>query len=442
MQLSALSIGQLRHLLQEGHVSVSEIVDSCLQAIERDDGALNAFVSVFAEQALSAARDLDGELRAGRNRGPLHGIPVAVKDLADVAGDPTGFGSKAYATGAAKADAAFVARLRAAGALVLGKTQMVEFAFGSWGTNYALGSPVNPCDRRQDRVAGGSSSGSAVAVAAGMVPFAIGSDTGGSVRIPASLCGLVGLKTSSGLVSTAGVAPLSPTFDTIGPLTHNVADAGLALDGLTGADRPLPKASLDGLKLAVLDDEQAEPLDDVVRERHRAAIQRLRDAGCRLTPLRLPLAPLEVQARNGGIMAYEAYAYLYPWVDDDSLPLDPCVRRRVLAGAQISEQDYTAMVEQRRRDIEAFQDVFSGFSALILPTTPKLPIPLEQVDESTIPMSRLTRAANYYDLCAVSLPLGGGGSNLPSGLQISMRHGQDRDLLALATAVEDLLKTG
>ncbi|MEQ8357618.1 MAG: amidase [Kiloniellaceae bacterium] len=436
MQLSSLTIQKLSDLLTRRETSVRDIVTSCLRTIEQKDTALHAFVSVFPDAALAQADKLDRELQNGRRRGPLHGIPVAIKDLADIAGQPTGFGSRVYAAGAATTDAAFVAALRAAGAVLIGKAQMVEFAFGSWGTNHALGSPVNPLDMTTPRAAGGSSSGSAVAVAAGMAPFAIGSDTGGSVRIPAALCGLVGLKTSTGLVPTQGVAPLSHTFDTIGPLTRSVEDAGLALNALAGDEPAAQPVKLSNLRLATIDESQLEPLEPGIRTAQREALECLASAGCHTVTRRFPLEPPEIQARNGGIMSYEAYASLHRLVDDADLPLDPYVRSRIKAGANTSQEAYAAMLECRRRDIAAFHDAFADVDAIFLPTTPRTAAPLDEVDESSIPMSRLTRAGNYYDLCGLTLPGTADSQGLPTGLQIMMRHGRDRQLLAVGAAVE------
>lgn len=439
MELSRQPIHKLANLLAEERASARALVESCLESIARQNERLRAFVCVFEEEARAAADLADRARRAGRGRGPLHGIPVGIKDLADIHGWPTGFGSRAYATGPASGDALFVARLRQAGAIPLGKTQMVEFAFGSWGTNYSLGTPVNPMDPLVERVPGGSSSGSAVAVAAGMVPLAIGSDTGGSVRIPAALCGIVGLKTSAGLVPTDGVAPLSHTFDTIGPLTGNVEDAALALAALAGTRPPGGPAELSGLRWAVVDDAQIEPLDDSVRQAHRHTIRLVTRAGGRIDRFRFPLELAEIQRRNGAIMAYEAYASLHTLVDDAAKQLDPYVRQRVQAGAALSREDYEALLAQRQQDLRAFSDAFAGFDCLLLPTTPITARPVLEVDERGIPMSRLTRAGNYYELCGLSLPYLHHDNSLPIGIQLLMRRGEDARLLSVGMRAQSLL---
>ncbi len=230
------SLAELSRRLAAGQTSSQEIVAACLSRIDALDGKLHAFVDVYRDDALKLARDADTELREGRLRGPLHGLPIALKDLLHLQGRQTTAGSKSWRGRMSDHTATAVERLLAAGMIPLGKTHMVEFAFGGWGRNQPMGAPWNPWDMTTHRVAGGSSSGSAVAVAAGLAPAAIGSDTGGSIRIPAALCGLTGLKTTYGLVSLHGAVPLSTTLDSIGPLTHTVDDAALLTAAMAGPD--------------------------------------------------------------------------------------------------------------------------------------------------------------------------------------------------------------
>lgn len=424
---------------ESGELTAAQLVEASLARIAALDSELGAFVSVFDAEARSAAEQADRDRAAGASLGPLHGIPVAVKDLADIAGWPTGFGSRAYATGPAAGDAEIVRRLRRAGAIIVGKTQMVEFAFGSWGTNYSLGTPRNPRDRATARVPGGSSSGSAVAVAAGMVPAAIGSDTGGSVRIPAALCGLVGLKTTVGLLPMDGVAALSPTLDTLGPLVHCVEDAARLLSALLGATLSVPPLTPDQLTLGAVDGDQLEPLDAPVRRAYESTLERLRAAGCRLRPFRFPLHPVEMQAFSGRLMAYEAYGLLRHLVDDDSLPLDPHVRTRVLGGRGITAEAYEAVMHLRDEHCAAFAAAYAGLDGLVMPTVPLCATPIVEADESTIPMSRLTRAANYLDLSAITVPAGALAPGLPVGIQLIVPGGAEARALGLGRLVEELV---
>lgn len=245
-------------------VSAAERVTACLARIAERNGQLHAVSAVMADRALTRAAALDRSAASGQPRKPLHGLPVLVKELCDIRGLPTNFGSLAYATAPAQATAPALQRLEDAGAVLLGTTHMVEFAIGSWGTNYARGTPWNPADLATHRVPGGSSSGSAVAVAAGLAPVAIGSDTGGSIRIPSSLCGVVGFKPTYGLIPTEGVAPLGPTFDTLGPITRTVAEARLLTEVVAGTDLPCPPVNLSGLRIAVVSDPALAPVTDEV----------------------------------------------------------------------------------------------------------------------------------------------------------------------------------
>ena len=237
------SLSDLAGRLARGETTSRALVEACLARIDERDGKLHAFVDVYRDDALKLADAADIERGAGATRGPLHGLPVALKDLFEIEGRQTTAGSKSWLGRTSDYTATAVAKLVGAGMIPLGKTHMVEFAFGGWGRNEPMGAPWNPWDMATHRVAGGSSSGSAVAVAAGLVPAAIGSDTGGSVRIPSSLCGLTGLKTTYGLVSLHGAIPLSTNLDTIGPLAHTVEDVALLTDAMAGPD-PADRATL------------------------------------------------------------------------------------------------------------------------------------------------------------------------------------------------------
>ena len=431
-----MELRDLGKVLASGRRSARALVEDCLARIEAQDGHLHAFVRVFADSARAEADRADAAAARGAPLGPLHGIPFAMKDLADIAGHEPSFGSRCYGRGVAERTAPALSRLQAAGAILLGVTHMVEFAIGGWGTNYAMGTPRNPCDPDHHRVPGGSSSGSAVAVVAGLVPFAIGSDTGGSVRIPASLCGIVGLKPSSGRIPLEGIAPLSPTFDTLGPLTRRAADAGLVADIMAGV---APEAAVPDLprRLGFVPLSDLEPVDAGIVEGYLALLAALRTLGHDLVPVPLPLPALEYQRRNGLIVAHEIYTRLGGIARDHTLPIDPYVRQRVLAGVGVGVAEHAELLLQRKAAIAAMRDVMARAPLIVMPTTPLRARRIEEVDEATIPLSRYTRIANYLDLPAMSLPLPGHG--LPAGLQIMAAHGEDRALLAAACALEPVL---
>jgi aspartyl-tRNA(Asn)/glutamyl-tRNA(Gln) amidotransferase subunit A len=430
----------LERLLEQRRLSSEELVQQCLARIAEENGRLHAFSSVFSEEALADARRLDEERSRGITRGPLHGLPIAVKDLADIKGRLTGFGSRVYATEPARETAIFVERLKEAGLIVIGATHMVEFAFGSWGTNHAMGTPRNPRDPAVHRVPGGSSSGSAVAVAAGLVPAAIGSDTGGSIRIPSSLCGVVGFKPTIGSVPTEGVAPLSPTFDTIGPLAACVNDARLVFAALTGTE--VPRLPARRMRVGIVDRAQLEPIDPHVADAFEDAIDRLSDAFAMRETLPLPLPLSEYQRLSGEIMAFEAYQRLRVLVEDESTPLDPFVRERVRAGREIDAKRYEAALLERQEAIRDFGPILDRFDVILLPTTPLRAVPVEEVDESVFPMSRFTRIGNYLDLCGISIPVPTRDGGLPVGLQALAATGRDADLLAFGEQIERTVTAG
>jgi len=417
-----------------GRVSARSVVERCLDAIGAENDRLHAFVEVFADAARRQADELDRIAAASGPVGPLHGVPLAVKDLAHIRGRPPGFGSKCYRPHRAASTAPAIQRLVDAGAVIIGVTHMVEFAAGGWGTNYAVGTPWNPVDRDVHRVPGGSSSGSAVAVAAGLVPAAIGSDTGGSIRIPASLCGIVGFKPSFGLVPLEGIAPLAPSFDTLGPLARTVADARLLVSVLS--DRAVaPESVSRPLRIGVPPVEQIEPCDPDILENFHRSMGTLRASGHSLEVTALPLELSAYQALNGQIVAYEAYRHHRAIVSDSTTPIDPFVRQRILAGREIDDADYAAMTDRRRGLVADFRVALGHLDIIALPSTPLPAIRLADVDDTSVPMSRYTRLGNSVDLCGISIPNGLTSTGLPTGLQLMSWSGRDELVLALAEQV-------
>ncbi len=414
--------------LRTGRPTSFTLVSACLERIARRDAELHAFVKVFASAALDRARAMDAEISSGRYRGPLHGLPVAIKDLADIAGEVTGFGSRCYSDTPAIDTARFVQNLEEAGAVIIGKTHTVEFAFGSWGTNHALGTPVNPAAPGH-AAPGGSSSGSAVAVAAGMVPLAVGSDTGGSVRIPASLCGVFGMKPSHGIISLDGVAPLSAGLDTIGPLAKDVPGLQFLLDAMRTTSRP-SAAARRPVRFRRLAKADLQPSDPDVLDRYESFVARLCGPAESVEEIKLPLPLAEYQRRCGDLMAFDAYRALRGIIDDPSAPVDPWVRGRILAGKGITDAQQQAAWQRRKDDIATFLEFFGLDDVLLLPTTPFPTRPVSEIDERQLPMSLFTRLANYLDLTAASMPLWRVG-DAPVGAQFVMRRGQDDRLLGL-----------
>jgi len=451
--LNFSSLTELSRRLGAGEVASEQIVAGCLARIDALDGKLHAFIDVYRDDALARARAADAERKAGLVRGPLHGLPIALKDLVHFEGRQTTAGSKSWLGRISDHTSTALERLLAAGMIPLGKTHMVEFAFGGFGRNQPMGAPWNPWDPTTHRVAGGSSSGSAVAVAAGMAPAAIGSDTGGSIRIPASLCGLTGLKTTYGLISLYGVVPLSTTLDSLGPLTHTVADAALLVAAMAGPDPRDPttlgvpgfdlaaamdgEPSLRGMRITALAAEQftADVVPDV-RRAHAAMIALLRDLGASVEEARVPLDFEDMMVRNGRLIATEAYAFHRRYVEDENLPLDPWVRKRLLGGKAISAADYIDDLAYRRRAGTQFADWMRGRDALLTPTLPITATPVADVDEAATPLATYTRVANYLGACALSLPVAPDADGLPIGMQFLGAPFAEVTLIRIGRAVQ------
>ena len=433
--LPRTSLAVLSRRLAAGETSSREIVEACLARTDALDGRLHAYVEVYRDEAIAGADAADLQRGAGLARGPLHGLPIALKDLLHVEGRQTTAGSKSWRGRIATETATAVERLLSAGMIPLGKTHMVEFAFGGWGRNQPMGAPWNPWDTRVHRVAGGSSSGSAVAVAAGLAPAAIGSDTGGSIRIPAALCGLTGLKPTYGLISLAGVVPLALTLDSLGPLTRNVEDAALLTGAMAGPDArdaaSLAAPAVDfgaalagepdirGMRIAALAAPGlASTLEPAVLRAFENAIATFASLGAIVEETRFPFDLDDTMVRNGRIIAAEAWAMHRAYIEDAALDIDPWVRSRTLGGKSISAADYIDELAQRKRAASMFAQWMRGKDALLTPTLPISATPLDEVDEAATPLATFTRIANYLGACALSLPAGLSPGGLPVAVQL------------------------
>ena len=449
--LAYTTIHALAERLRSGTLSASALVDCYLQRIRRHDEKLHAFVEVYASDARTAAELADRALQAGQRLGPLHGIPIAYKDLVEIEGRTTTGGSQYWRERKSPVTATVVNRLRAAGMITLGKTHMVEFAFGAWGTNTTMGTPWNPWDARTQRSPGGSSSGSGVAVAAALAPAAIGSDTGGSVRIPAGLCGIVGLKTTVGRVSNYGTLALSATLDTLGPMTRDVEDAALLFTAMHGPDHRDPqtlahapidvladlKTGVAGLRLAVLPEAELGEIDPEVASAFALARDVMRGLGARIDTLTLPVSYKRLAELTGKIIAAEAYELHREWIDRDDLPFNPEVRDRIRWAKTLPAADYIGVMAERIRIQRQMDGMLRDFDALLLPTTPLPAVPLNEVDQNKSPMSLLTRPVNLLGLCALALPCGFTAAGLPISLQIVGRGYEEACILRIGWAYEN-----
>lgn len=405
-----------------------------------------ACLTVYTDKARVAADAADARARAGASLGALDGSIVSIKDLFDVAGEPTRVGSVILRDAApAKADAVVVRRLRAAGAVLVAKTNMSEFAFTGIGSNPHYGTPGNPADRA--RVPGGSSSGGAVAVADGMCEIAIGSDTGGSTRIPAAFCGIVGYKPSRYRVPTEGAFPLSYTLDSIGPMAKTVAQCAAA-DAVMAGDGPwtVDAAPLSGLRLGIVQGLPLSDLDPTVTARFAAATTALARAGTHLSDETLVLLDDMVRLNAKFTLAsVEGFAIHRERLDTRGEDFDPDVRVRLEPARNVLAADYIASTRERASLVRAMAERLADLDALIMPTVPIVAPALAEVSQSRDAFAvqnrlslRNTAIANYFDLCAISLPLPRGGG-LPVGLMLVAKNGDDRKLIGMAAAVERLL---
>jgi len=409
----------------------------------KGEGA-RACLSVYANAARSAADAADARKERGESLGPLDGAIISIKDLFDVAGEPTRAGSKILAEEAAPAaaDATVVQRLRRGGAVIVAKTNMTEFAFSGIGANPHFGTPGNPHDRQ--RAPGGSSAGASVAVADGMCEIAIGTDTGGSVRVPAALCGLVGFKPSRHRVPTQGAFPLSKTLDSIGPIARSVADCAKADAIMAGEEFvPLEPIALPGLRFGIAEGLPLGGLDEIVSPAFASAIGRLHDAGVRMS--RETLSPLDDMTginERGGVVPPEACALHRDRLRRRAADVDPNVRVRIERGCAVAEVDYTEMVRERARLVSVMDARLKELDVLVMPTCAIVAPVLADVADAKVfaarnaAVLRNTSIINFFDLCAISLPL---SAVLPVGLMLVARNGHDRRLLRIAAAVSPLL---
>lgn len=443
------TVAQLQRDLAAGKTTSRELVETALSRIADPAGeGARAFLKLYAEQARAEAALSDLLRRSGVVRSALEGLPVSVKDLFDVGGDVTRAGSKVLAQAApAAADAPAVARLRAAGAVIVGRTNMVEFAFGTTGLNPHYGTPKNPWDRKAARVPGGSSSGAAVAQADGMAVVSLGSDTRGSIRQPAALCGVVGWKPTQARVPREGAFPLSYTLDTVGPLANSVACCA-AVDPILAGEAPAPFAALPlkGLRLLLPRSSVLEDLDAQVGAAFEAALRKLAAAGAVITELPVPAFDRQAEYfKNGGYAGAESYAIHRRWQDRLG-EYDPRVAKRVLLGKDLGAADYIELGLLRAEYMRTVEVLAAPYDAMLMPTTPVIAPTIAEVDADdeayfkwNFRILRNVGIVNFLDGCAVSLPCQAPGT-APVGLSVFGVARSDRHVLAAAGGIEGALR--
>jgi aspartyl-tRNA(Asn)/glutamyl-tRNA(Gln) amidotransferase subunit A len=442
------SIKQAQDALLAGKVNSQALVEQCLDAIDTDGGqGSRAFTKVHKIKALAQAELIDIARNKNLDLAPYAGIPVSVKDLFDIAGDVTTAGSRVLSEETpAKKDAVVVERLKQAGFIIIGRTNMTEFAYSGLGINPHNGTPLNPYDRATGRIPGGSSSGAAVAQTDNMALAGIGTDTGGSCRIPAALCGIVGLKSTANRIPSEGTLPLSGSLDSIGPLTNTVECCAIVDAVLAGRNETdIEPVSLKDMRLAVPQSIVLNDMDTHVAKAFENALQTLSSHGAVIIEeLLAQLLELPVVNAKGGFAAAEAYAWHHKLMTHHGELYDPRVISRILKGRDQSALDYIELLQARERIIKSVAMSTSRYDALIYPTVPTIAPPLVEFSDdefyqsNNLLMLRNPSTVNFLDRCAISIPIHNKGE-APVGLSLVGKHGDDRNLLSLALSAEGVL---
>ena len=436
--VTTLSLTEAAERLRARQVTSVDLTQACLDRIRERDPELNSFITITADCALEQARTADAELRQGTDRGALHGIPIALKDLIDMAGVTTTAGSALLADNVAQTDAEVTRRLRHAGAVLLGKLNLHEFAYGGSGVISAYGPVKNPANPRH--ITGGSSSGSAAAVSAGLCFGAIGTDTAGSIRLPAACCGIVGFKPTFGAVSTQGIIELSHSYDHVGPMTRTVADACTVFNAISSAAEEHEARRLEDIRVGILRRFFFDDLDPEVAAAMDVGISVLESA-CAVRDVEFPVDA------DRSVQMYESWKYHERWVVSSPEKYDPQSLKRIRRGAEVSEEEYRlrlAELQQTRAEAPAlFQN--SNVDVVVTPTCPIPPPTFAEVmaDPQTLRarelvMLRNTRPFNVWGTPAISVPCGKTRAGLPLGIQFASAPGSDAMLLRFAADFDRL----
>ena len=442
----------LMSMYRKRELSPVEVTRAYLDQINAHNSRLKAYIDVFEQSAMAQARASEQRFMSGMPVGLLEGIPLGVKDLLHIEGFATSAGSALFKDAQpAQVTSTVVARLLGAGAVLLGKTNLVEFAYGGWGTNRSLGTPYNPWDATVPRAAGGSSSGSGVAVAARLALGAIGTDTGGSVRIPAAYCGLTGLKTTQGRISNYAIEHVSKTLDTVGPMTRSAEDAALIMQTIHGPDcndtqtlgitprdfMTSLRSAITGTRVSMVHPELWGTVDDDVLKGVGAVINTFVELGCLRQDVMLPTKNLvQDQQDTGVIISSEAYENWAAAIDGKWNEGDRFSRARIAEAENVSASQYVQALQNRQSRKQEFIQIFQNTDVLILPTVPHPAPPLAQLDEKDLSPSRLTRFVGYYGLCAISLPCGFSRDGLPIGVQLVAAPFREDLLLRMGAAFQ------
>jgi aspartyl-tRNA(Asn)/glutamyl-tRNA(Gln) amidotransferase subunit A len=445
--LEDLGISELNDAYTSGETCPVDVVQRALARIEKHEPKLGAFEVVFADQALKAAEASSQAIQNNHRIGPFHGVPFVLKDLIHVEGTVTTGGANPHASRISTETATIAHRLISGGGILLGKTKTVEVAYGPWGTNTQRGTPWNPWDTVNHRAPGGSSSGTGASVAARMVPCGVGTDTGGSVRIPSGFCGLVGLKITEGQLPLEGIQPLSHTLDTPGPMCRSAVDAAIMYQTMAGCEPHKIDADLStsngifhemgrgvkGLVIGVITETERTIVDANILELYDDAVARLRKLGALIKPFTFPRSLDDMRFGVATIIGVEGYYYHKDIYENPKNVMDQDVKARIMAGKNETSTNYVHALRSRLTDRAAFVDAMDGMAALLTPTLPiQAPI-VSEIDQPRVP-SQFTRMVSHLGFCGLSTPMGMTESRLPGGLQIIGRSNEETMILRIGAA--------
>lgn len=432
------NISDLQSALIKGAITSEALVSHYLKRINKLNPKLNAFIQVYADDALAAAKELDLKRKNGIVLSPLHGIPIAIKDLVDIKGRVTTLGSPLYKE-VAHQSADIIYLLEKAGLIIIGKTHTVQFALGAWGNNEHMDTPKNPWDLLRHLTPGGSSSGSAVAVSAGLVPLSIGTDTGGSIRIPAALCSITGMKTSIKRISTRGIAPLSKSLDTIGMFAKDAAPLidlfQILSDTVQNHKSQDNQFPINQMRFGRLHVDELRGVHPEILDAYENSIDLLKGLGAEIETIKMPFTFESVAKVSSTIMLTEAAKEYGQIALDSTKEVDSSVRPRLITGTQITETDYVnALSNQASMKLE-FERAITNLDAVLTPCSLTPPIPIDEVNHDRPPV-RYTRLVNLLDMCGISIPNGFDKEGLPLGLQIAGRTDEDEKILVIAKNIQ------
>jgi len=443
------SIEELSRSFQEGDIKPSEITEFYLKNIVEKDAEIQCYQEVYIESATISSKEADKAMLSGHRLGPFHGIPFVLKDIYDVQGKITTSGSKIFTKKVAETTSTMAKRLLAAGGILLGKSKTVEFAFGGWGTNQNMGTPWNPWDEENHRICGGSSSGSAAALASNLTVCATGTDTGGSVRLPAGFCGVTGLKVTKDLLSTKGITPLSHTLDTPGPMARSLLDLVVMFEVLKGTegyeiDQKMTSSSglfedlkkgVSGLRIGTINEKDRSQCSCTVLQQYDKILGMLENQGANIAEFNSPIDYHDMSQKTGDIISIEAYSHHGYLCEDENNIVDQNVKQRILHAKDFSTKQYVKLLEDRKANQQIFLDSMSSFDALVTPTMTHEATLIEEVNQAVSP-GHFTRPFNYTGMCALSVPIGLGENDLPVGFQIAARPNDEKMALRIGAEVE------